>query len=205
LGVREREMMIDILGRLLGEVDVKMRSNIARRLAANPHAPRSLLRDLANDTIEVARPILRESRMLEDMDLIEVIHQRGFEHRLAIARRTELSLWVSNALVRSGDEVVIVALLNNEGSRLSQETMTFLAERSRQAEAFQVPLLNRAELTAGLARRMSLWISAPLRGRIVERFGPMPPAAEGLPEDTVALKAAGTGRAKCDAYLTELR
>jgi uncharacterized protein (DUF2336 family) len=167
---RERAMMTDILRRLLSELEVAVRRAIAERLASDPHAPRSLVQRLAHDEIEVAWPVLRESHVLEDVDLIEVIQHRTLEHRLAIAQRGVVSEAVADALVQSNEGSVIVALLGNQNARLSQAAMEYLVEQSERCDAFQDPLLHRSELTVDLARRMFVWVSASLRDHIVKRF-----------------------------------
>ena len=200
---QERAMMTDILRKLLGEVEVAVRRTIADRLAEDPAIPRSLLRDLANDVIEVAWPVLRGSRVLEDMDLIEVVHQCSLEHRMVVAQRNVVSPRVANALVQSGEESVIVTLLNNAGARLTNETMKFLAERSKEVEAFQRPLLQRGELTPDLAKRMFVWVSAALREHIIEQFRLDPSAVDDLLEDAVLAGLTGSLPSSNDAYLIE--
>ncbi|PKU24847.1 DUF2336 domain-containing protein [Telmatospirillum siberiense] len=199
----ERDMMTAILHQLLGEVEMTVRRFIAEQLASDPRLPRSLARDLANDTIEVAWPLLRNSRVLEDVDLIEVVHQRSLEHRLVIAQRHALSSSVSNALVEVGEESVIVSLLNNAGASLRFDTVALLAERSRVIDAFQEPLLRRGELTPELAKRMFLWVSAALRVHIVERFRIDPPMVDDLLEEAVAAGLAGSFQSSNDVYLIE--
>jgi len=200
---RERVMMTDILRQVLSEVETTVRRHVAEQLASDPTIPRDLLRDLANDAIEVAWPVLRDSRVLEDMDLIEVVHQCSLEHRLAVAQRSAVSPRVSNALVQSGEESVIVALLNNNGARLAHDTVAFLAERSREIEAFQGPLLHRGELTPDLAKRMFVWVSAALRDHIVTRFRLEPSAVDDLLEDAVQIGLTTSFPSTNDAYLIE--
>ncbi|MTJ82944.1 MAG: DUF2336 domain-containing protein [Telmatospirillum sp.] len=202
---RERAIMTDILRRLVGEMEVEVRRTIAHRLADSPTLPRSLARDLANDEIEVAWPILRRSRVLEDLDLIEVIHHRSLEHRLVIAQRGVISESVADALIRRDEENVIVTLLNNPDARLSQAAMDYLAEQSRRVDTFQEPLLHRAELTADLAVRMFTWVSAALRDHIIERFQLDPAAVDQLVESSLAgLSAETAGEARDRPLIREM-
>jgi len=151
---RERTMMEDILHRLVREMESAVRRIVADRLANEAHAPRALVNALANDQIEVAWPILLRSRALEDTDLIEIIYHRSLEHKLAIAQRGALSEAVADALIRSGEERLIVTLLNNSNARLSRAAMEYLVEQAERTDSFQEPLVLRSELTDDLARRM---------------------------------------------------
>ena len=64
---RERALMIDILRRLVHDVEMSIRGTLAERLADRPAAPRELVVELANDDIEVAHSILVRSEVLHGM------------------------------------------------------------------------------------------------------------------------------------------
>lgn len=166
----ERRLMGEILRQLAQDVERDLRAKLATRLAARPDAPRELVVMLANDEIEVAYPILVESSVLRDLDLIEVIRHRTLQHQLAVAIRRDLSESVSEALVETGHEDVIVALLNNPDARISSTVMRHLVEESRRVDRFQRPLVRRPDLPKDLARRMCMWVSAALRKYIADNF-----------------------------------
>jgi uncharacterized protein (DUF2336 family) len=166
----ERELMVDILGQLVGDIETAVRRDLAERLSANDHAPRELIVMLANDAIEVAKPILLQSAVLEDPDLVEIVRQRTAEHRLTVATRASVSEPVSDALVGSGDEDAIETLLRNPRAEISRVASEYLVAESQKVDRFQKPLLARADLPADLAHRMFWWVSAALRRYIVENF-----------------------------------
>src|ERR1700674_2104585 len=66
----ERELAIDILKRVSKDVEMSIRIGMAERLAADEAAPHEIIVLLADDRIEVARPILARSPVLSDSDLI---------------------------------------------------------------------------------------------------------------------------------------
>lgn len=167
---RERALMTDILDQLVHDMEMSVRRALARRFAKLPNAPRELILKLANDEIEVARPILVESGVLRDAELIEIIHHRTMQHHLAIAMRRSLSEIVSDALVETNNVDVIRTLLENHDARISRTTMEYLVEQSRRVNEFQEPLVRRKDLPRDLAKRMTYWISAALRKYIVEHY-----------------------------------
>lgn len=73
--------------RLIDAVDVATRVTVARKLAAYQGAPLAVVRRLARDVIEVAEPILSQSRALSDIELAGIIKDFGLSHAAAIARR----------------------------------------------------------------------------------------------------------------------
>ena len=167
LSERERVLMAGIVSQLIHDVEMSVRRELAERLANEPNAPRELVVTLANDAIEIAHPILHQSGILNDTDLIDIVKHRTQEHRLAVATRTQLSPEVSQALVDTGDKDVVEALINNHDAEISRHAMDYLVAESQQVDRFQQPLLRRPDLPLQLAHRMFWWVSAALREHII--------------------------------------
>ncbi len=167
---RERALMNDILNKLVRDFEMKVRRELSERLARRGHAPREVVLMLANDEIEVARPILLVSEVLRDEDLVEIVRHRTIQHQLAIAMRQHVSETVSDALVETGNSDVIKVLLDNSNARVSTATMEYLVEESRRVDTYQEPLIRRSDLSSSLARRMCLWVGAALRSYILDNY-----------------------------------
>ncbi len=167
---RERGLMFDILGHLVHETEMSVRRTVSACLAELPDAPRDLIRLLANDDIEIAYPVLTNSGVLQDDDLIEVIRHRTQEHQLAITIRQSIEESVSEALVETGNENVIRSLLKNTDAKISRSTMEYLVEQSKRVDSFQEPILQRRELDPELVKRMFTWVSTVLRQLIVDEW-----------------------------------
>ncbi|RMF12803.1 MAG: DUF2336 domain-containing protein [Alphaproteobacteria bacterium] len=166
----QRALMTDILTKLVGEFETVIRKDLAARLATMDNVPAELVKLLANDRIEIAAPILRQSGALRDVDLIEIVRNRSEEHRLCIAMREKLTEEVSDALVENGGTDVIEALLRNQDAKISQHAMEYLVAESRRIDRFQEPLLSRNDLPPVLAHRMFWWVSAALRKKILTDY-----------------------------------
>jgi uncharacterized protein (DUF2336 family) len=170
LTIQERSLMVDILEKLITEVSRDIRARLSQRLSTAPNLPHELAVLLANDEIDVAAPILMKCAALQQVDLIEVIHQRSRQHMLAIATRRDLSLQVSDALVDTGDVDVIRTLLENHDAEISAATLAYIVEQSKSIDDFQGPLLRRHDLPRELAVKMCYWVSAALRLFILDKF-----------------------------------
>jgi uncharacterized protein (DUF2336 family) len=170
LSQTERALMTDILRRLSHDVEMKVRIKLAKRLADSSSCPVELIQVLANDSIEVAHPILIESKLLQDEDLVEIVRQRSMQHQLAVTMRAELTPEVCDALAESGNEEVVVSMLKNEGAKISFALMDRLASESEERESYQEPLLNRPHLPPDVAKKMYGWVSAALREYISDHF-----------------------------------
>ncbi|MZR30814.1 DUF2336 domain-containing protein [Sneathiella litorea] len=170
LSEQEHALIVSILTKLLSEIETTIRQNLAEELAGLENVPHGLVTLLANDDIEVARPILFKSHLLVEPDLIEIIQNRGKEHMLAIAERDDLNTTLSDMLISLGDEDVISHLIENGDAKISRKSMEYLVEESRRIDRFQEPLIARHDIPVDLAHKMFWWVSAALRRHILENF-----------------------------------
>jgi uncharacterized protein (DUF2336 family) len=189
LTLQERVLVNDILKKLIQDVARPVRKALAEKLSASPQAPREVITILANDEFDIASPILLNSTILEDEDLMEIVRHRTISHRLAIAMRRSLSERVSDQLVATQSVDVIKALLENHGACISTATMSYLVDQSETQDAYHEPLLRRVDLPADLAKRMYYWVSAALRQFIVDNFS-VDPVELDLTLSSIARKAA---------------
>jgi uncharacterized protein (DUF2336 family) len=166
----ERALMGDIMGKLVTTVEADVRRHLSTKLAAQQTDLPDLVAFLANDEIDIARPLLEKSSILRDPTLIEIVKARTDEHRLAIAIRDSVSSELADALIAHGSTDVVEALIRNDDAQLSRRAMEYLVAESRRIDRFREPLLNRSDLPADLAHRMYWWVSAALRHRILKTF-----------------------------------
>lgn len=171
---QQRALMTDVLGRLLGSIEMEVRQHLAEALLRSSVELPELEAQLANDSIEVARPILERSKVIRDADLMDVVMQCAEEHRMAIALRERLSAPVVEALVekgiKSGEDDVLETLIRNEDAVLSRRAMELLVAESKRNGQFQQPLLSRNDLPIDLAYQMYWWVTATLRRHILRNF-----------------------------------
>ena len=168
-GLNDQEQVIasDILGKVITEVEREVRARLSYRLADLDNAPVDLIRQLASDEIEVARPLLERSGALSDQDLIEIINTQGKEHQLTVSLRSSVSEGVTDALVATGDDEVMLSVINNAGAEISRGAMETIVDRSETSEMLHEPLLNRQDLPPDLMHNMFWWVSAALKKHIL--------------------------------------
>ena len=170
LGERELALVGDVLLQLTREAEDDLRQAVATRLAANPNVPHNVILFLANDEIAVARPVLLDSPVLTDCDLVDIIRGRSVLHGRTIAQRHSLSEMVGECLVATGDSQTMVLLLQNAGARLSAAAALSLAEVARSVESLRAPLLHRPEIPPEVATAIYWHVSDELRRHIRSRF-----------------------------------
>lgn len=200
LNPRERELAGDILRHLARDVEMSIRIALAERLADDPAAPHELIAMLADDRIEIARPVLARSPVLSDGDFLRVIRKGSTDHHIVIAERPHIGETVSAALARSECEAVIIALLRNATAKIGHEAFAHLSERARLVEALQAPLISHPALPPAIAGRMYVWVSGALKTALAQRYpGAIQSLDRNIDEATAGLRNGKTSASEASA------
>ncbi len=168
ISTSEIDLMMDILGSLIAEVEVTLRKKLSFKLADSVDVPVELILLLANDEIEVANPILIQNTLLSDKELVRIIQMKSRQHQLSIAARSSLSSEVCRELIKTNDDGVIITMLTNVEAKIDNETIEKIVEKSKTREVLQSPLVHRHDLPRNIAARMYSWISMSLKSELLE-------------------------------------
>ena len=155
---------------LVVEAERDIRRRLAEKLAAAAWAPAALINVLALDDIEIAAPIIAQSPVLKDPDLVRLLVEATVEHQIEVARRPAIGPPVVAAILREAEPAVLAALAGNAAVTLSPLDMETLLEASRRVAALRAPLTRRPELTSEMAARLYVWVGQALRQALVGRF-----------------------------------
>jgi len=127
----EISLFDDIITRLAAEIEVSVRSLLAKRLAPIANAPINIMRMLASDDeINVAYPVLAQSERVDEAILVQCARSKSQEHLLAISRRKTLSEVITDVLVDRGNKQVVLSTAKNLGARFSEVGFGRLVKRS---------------------------------------------------------------------------
>lgn len=165
-----------IMSRVTEQVEISLRREIAEKLADVPTAPRGLVKQLANDEISVAEPVLRRSQALTEDDLVRIVRQRGQAHMKAITKRKEVPASVTSELVERGGEEVLVSLAQNQGAKFEAGAMEKMVDHSRKLKSLQKPMTDRFDLPPQLLTQMYFFVSSALKKEILKRSDMLDPA-----------------------------
>jgi hypothetical protein len=158
----------EVLQLLIAKVDAAARAALARRIAEAPQGPNATVRALALDeAIEVAEPVLANSKELDDELLLHCIAIRGQRHMLAIATRESVSEQVSDQLIQRGDHEVLGAVVNNPGARISEPGFTMLMERSAENDWLSECIGRRVDIPEHHLRELVTRASETVRQRLI--------------------------------------
>jgi uncharacterized protein (DUF2336 family) len=155
---------------LVVEAERDIRHRLAERLADADWAPSALINLMALDEIEIARPIIARSPVLQDHDLIRLLVQATLEHQIEIARRPRLPGAVVEAIISRDEPAVLTALASNDTAEISPDAMSRLVSRSREVVALRSPLAQHPRLSSDLAEQLYLLVGRALRDALSTRF-----------------------------------
>ena len=163
-------LLSSIFMSLVVEAERDIRRRLAEKLATAAWAPSALINVLALDDIEIARPVIASSPVLEDHDLIRLLVEATIEHQIEVARRPNLGPPVVAAILRQDEPAVLTALAANDSAQLSSADLRALVAASRRVAALRSPLARHPRLNGELARSLYVWVGQALRQSLTDRF-----------------------------------
>lgn len=99
---KQSELFDSVMIGCADKAGVEGRRDLAERLGPVEHAPHGIVSHLAHDEeISVAGPVLSQSPVLNDADLVSVAETRGDDHMAAIADRRSINSIVTDVLIRA--------------------------------------------------------------------------------------------------------
>ena len=165
-----KELLGSIFMNLVADAEHDIRVALAEKLSHADWPPESLINLLARDEIEIARPVIATSPVLQDADLIRILVEAAVEHQIEVARRPAISAPVVESILRQAEPAVLTALASNDTAEVTPEAMNTLVEASQHITGMRSPLVRHPRLTSSLAERLYLWVGQSLRAAIVSRF-----------------------------------
>ncbi|MFQ5533207.1 MAG: DUF2336 domain-containing protein [Sphingomonadales bacterium] len=167
LDEKSRKLALEIFSLVLHDVELRVRQALAESVKDNPSIPHNLANTLAQDVAEVAIPILQNSTVLDDADLMNIVRNFDSDHQAAVAMRPRVSETVADALVETGDEKVVATLVSNDGAQIAEQAMSTVLDKYGDKESVNAPLARRRELPITIAERLVTLVSESLREHIV--------------------------------------
>lgn len=185
---RYEELMLQ----LLDVVGVDARAAVARRLADEPRAPRSVIDRLVVDDIAVSAPVLARSAVVPRDALLAIALDGGVAEAGAAANRADVNEDLVRILAFHADDLVVETLAANPAARFDDATLAALVERAKRAPGLAAALLRRADLPPLSLAPLYLSAGPTLRLAIREALAARPgrPGQQRLAGDFEALNAA---------------
>lgn len=145
----------DVLCQLINKIEREAIVELSRTVAPVAKAPPALTRKLSrHDDIEISGPVLRQSPLLSDGDLIEIAQTKSQQHLEAIAGRRTVSEKVSDILVDRGNTDVLTTVAGNFGARFSPHGYDALLAKAEQHADIAMAVVIRSDLSPDMFRKL---------------------------------------------------
>lgn len=167
----EGELVTDVLLELMRQAEIDLRQALAVRLAPMDNIPLRMVLHLANDDIRVAEPVLRQSPVLHDMDLVYIIQSQHEYHWRAIATRRDLTGPVINVLAETGDVDTAVTLAENKEITLTDYALDLFVPMAGKSEKLAQPLLTRTDVPQDIVARLYNVVGEAIKQEMALEFG----------------------------------
>jgi hypothetical protein len=175
------------------------RKTLAEAVAPNERAPIRVIRQLAfDDSILVARPVIRLSPLLLDEHLLALATVKSPEHLLAICERSNLNAGVTDIILSRANGEILIAVASNPGAHFSERGQNRLVEAALDDGGLYDIIQQRPDL----APHLDLLDAAPPPGAA---WGPPPPAPASSPTPSLARSPAPTPMDRTPAIDLEVR
>lgn len=182
---REAELIADVLIGLIRQAEKDLKEALSERLAVMDNVPLRVALNLANDEIDVARPVLIKSRVLGDLDLIYIIKSKDSAYWEAIAQREAMSDQVITVLAETKDNKTVHRLLENNNIILPKPAMDSIGQMAETSETIAKPLMMRKEIDSALVTKIYQIASQELKSFISKHHSVDAHALNGAVDDIV--------------------
>lgn len=205
----ERAAVEDVARKLAADVSAHVRQVLAYELRKCERLVPDIAEKIAKDVENVAGPFLEGTRVFSDKGLVKLIPQLKEYARAALARRTDLSDVVMEALARIGEEGSVTSLVRNDRLALPELTCGTVVNRFADNVRVMDHFSGRMDLPISIVERIADKVSSHCRDVLVSYYDVQEDiAAEVLDSTKVELlwqQVNGADAVQVHAIVRELR
>ena len=169
LGEEERTYAQEIMAILAEDAAKLVRRTLSVTLRNSPILPREVALKLAMDVEEVAIPILQDSPVFTEEDLVELVLSATAMKQAAIAARDSLSDTLTEVISEHGAVEAIRALSLNEGAEWTDSAFDHALSRFGEDETLQKGLISRDFIPTHIAEKMITLVTGEVFDALVNK------------------------------------
>jgi uncharacterized protein (DUF2336 family) len=167
LAPQELALAQDIVRTMAKDIEVTVRAALAQSLRHSQQLPHDVALRLAADVEAVALPILTDSLVLTDSDLVELVQSGSPTKQAAIAARPALSEPVSDAIISHADEASVTVLMGNKSAQITEAGLNQAVDRFADSTRVKEVMVRRHTLPITVAERLVVLVSQRLQQHLV--------------------------------------
>lgn len=207
----ESEMALahEVVRLMAKDVEATVRISLSQNLRRAVRLPHDVAVQLANDIESVALPILQDSEVLTDQDLIAIIAKGSPQKHEAIATRATVSHTVSDAIITTAGEKAVEKLMNNTGAQISDTSYDKAVTRFEDSDVIKEAIVKRPVLPVTIAEKLTTRVSEKLRDYLVSHHELSPSVAADLVlqsrERTIVELASGSSEDEIERLVAQMQ
>lgn len=163
---REKDLVADILLALIQQAEVQLRQSVAKKVASMDNVSSRIVLNLAYDEIEVAECVLRESPILEALDLMYIIQSKTPGHWRAVASRAGLPESIIDELSMLDDKKTHQVLASNDSITLSEFSLDNLYKSASVSDGVASAFINRSDVPKKLIKKLYSAVGNQMKAQI---------------------------------------
>jgi len=163
----ELQLAHDVVRLMAKDIELSVRQALSQSLRHAVRLPHDVALRLASDVEAVALPILENSMVLTDTDLIAIVSSGSATKHEAIANRPNVSEKVSEALITTAGEKAVTVLMNNATARITEQSLDKAMDRFSASDNVKEAMVRRAVLPVMVAERLAAIVSDKLKDYLV--------------------------------------
>lgn len=165
----DRESAQQILQLMAADAAALVRKTLSTTLRNSPNLPHDIAMRLAKDIDAVAIPLLKNSPVLTDEDLVDVLLSGTPEKQVAIAQRPTVSEDVTEVIALYGHKTAVEAAAYNEGASFSDAGYSGMLGRFGADDAVKSAIISRRTLPPGVTEKLVAMVTGELFDRLVNK------------------------------------
>jgi uncharacterized protein (DUF2336 family) len=167
----------DIVRILARDVEASVRASVSNSLRQSRHLPHDVALRLADDIDAVALPLLAESLVLTDEDLIEVVRHGSSIRQETVAGRPNLSEAVSDVIITHADAPAVVVVMGNGTANIAEDSLNRALTRFAENDWVKQAMVLRHRLPITVSERLVTLVSKEFQEHLVKMHALSPKVA----------------------------
>lgn len=165
----DKESARQVLDLMCNDTAVLVRRALAVTLRNSPKLPRDIALKLARDVDAIAVPVLKNSPVITDEDLVEIVLAGAAEKQVAIAQRATLGEGLTEVIALYGAKPAVEACTLNEGAAFSDDAFAGLLKRFANDNEIKGALVSRNTLPMHVTEKLVNMVTGELFDRLVNK------------------------------------
>lgn len=144
----------EVMSTLLKAMPLEEQVSLSERVSSSENTPHELIMSIARSEVTVATPVIENSPILTEDNLIELSKHTSTAHRVALSRRNDLTIRVTDSLIDFEEDQVMRTIAANSTAQISDQGFSTLVQHGTKDEKLRDSLAVRADLPIEEAERI---------------------------------------------------